>query len=83
MFIPGKKYIKYFRGTDRIDLWKSKRISEEKAENITKSDNNFEPTFLDHHLLAHKNFNGHCLVKHNFSISKKKINLYISDILTP
>ena len=83
MFIPGKKYIKYFRGTDWIDLWKSKRISEEKAENITKSDNNFEPTFLDHHLLAHKNFNGHCLVKHNFSISKKKINLYISDTLTP
>ena len=52
-------------------------------ENITKSDNNFAPTFVDHHLLRDMNFNGHCLIKNNISISKKVINLYISNILGP
>ena len=36
VFIPAKKYIKYFSGTTRIDLWKSNGISEENIENITK-----------------------------------------------
>ena len=34
VFIPAKKYIKYFGGTTRIDLWKSNRISEENIDNI-------------------------------------------------
>ena len=29
VFVPAKKYIKYFSGTTRIDSWKSKEISEE------------------------------------------------------
>ena len=53
-------------------------MSEENIENITKWNNNFTPTFADHHLLAEINFNGHCLTKHNISIPKKVINLYIS-----
>ena len=58
-------------------------MSEESIENITKSDSNFAPTFVDHHLLPDMNFNGHCLIKNNISIPKKLINLYISYTLGP
>ena len=58
-------------------MWK------ENVENITKSDSNFAPTFVDQHLLLDIHFNGHCLVKHNISIPKKVINLYISNTLNP
>ena len=78
VFIPAIKYIKYFHATTRIYLWKSNRMSEESIENITKSDSNFAPIFLDHHLLPDINFNGHCFIKNNISILKKVINLYIS-----
>ena len=53
-------------------------MSEENIENITKSDSNFAPTFVDHHLLPDMNFNGHGLIKNNISVPKKVINLYIS-----
>ena len=53
-------------------------MSEENIKDITKSDSNFAPTFVDHHLLPDINFNGHSLIKHNISILKKVINLYIS-----
>ena len=56
-------------------------MSEESIKNITKSESNFGPTFVDHHLLPDMNFNGHCLIKNNISINKKVINLYISYIL--
>ena len=59
VFIPAKKYIKYFSGTTQIDSWKSKVTLEENTENITKSDSNFLLTFVDHHLLPDINFNGH------------------------
>ena len=52
-------------------------MSEENIENITKWDNNFAPTFVDHHVLAGINFNGHCLMN-NIYIPKKVINIYIS-----
>ena len=55
----------------------------ESIENITKSDSNFGPTFVDHHLLPDINFNGSCLIKNNIFISKKVINLYISYALGP
>ena len=67
----------------RIESWKSNGMSEENIENITKSDSNFAPTFVDHHLLPDMNFNGHCLIKNNISIPKKVINLYISYTLGP
>ena len=51
--------------------------------NITKSDSNFVPTFVDYHLLPDINFNGHCLINDNISVSKKVISLYISNKLTP
>ena len=78
VFIPANKYIKYFTGTTWIELWKSNGMSEESIENITKSDSNFAPTFVDHHVLPDINFNGHCLIKNNISIPKKVINPYIS-----
>ena len=50
-------------------------MSDEYIENITKSDSNFAPTFVDHHLLSDRNFNGHCLINNNISIPEKVINL--------
>ena len=82
VFVPAKKYIKYFSGTARIDFWKSNGMSEENIENITKSDSNFAPTSVDHRLLPDINLNGHCLIN-NIPISKKVINLYISYTLSP
>ena len=83
VFIPAKKYIKYFSGTTWIESWKSNGISEESIENITKPSSDFAPTFVDYHLLQDMNFNGHCLIKNNISIPKKVINLYISYTLGP
>ena len=70
VFILAKKYIKLFSGTPRIDLWKSNGMSKENIKNIIKSDSNFAPTFVDHHVLPDINFNGHCLIN-NIYISKK------------
>ena len=53
-------------------------MSKESIENITKSNSNFAPTFVDHHVLPDIDFNGHCLINNNISITKKVINLYIS-----
>ena len=50
---------------------------------MTKSDNNFAPSFVHHHLLQDMNFNGHCLTKNNISFPKKVINRYISNTLGP
>ena len=82
VFIPAKKYIKYFTGTTRNESWKSNGMSEEIIENITKSDSNFAPTFVDHHLLPDINFNGHCLIK-NIFIPKKVINIHTFYTLGP
>ena len=79
-FIPAKKYIKYFGGTTQINSWKSNEMSEENIENITKSESNLAPTFVDHHVLPDINFNRHCLIN-NTSIPKKVVNIYISYIL--
>ena len=57
IFIPAKQYTRYFIGTTQIDLWKSNGMSEENKENITKSDRNFAPTFVDHHILPDIVFN--------------------------
>ena len=74
VFRPAKKYIKNFSGIIRIELWKLNGMLEENIENITKSDSNFAPTFVDHHLLPDINFNGHCLIQNNMSIPKNVIN---------
>ena len=71
VFIPDIKYIKYFHATTRIHPWTPNGISEENIEDGTKSDSNFAPTFLDHHLLPDINFNGHCLIKNDVSIPQK------------
>ena len=64
-------------------MWKTNGKSEESIESTAKSDGNFSLIFVDHHLLPHMNFNGHCLIKSNVSILKKVINLYISYTLGP
>ena len=43
-------------------------MSGEGIENITQTDSNFAPTFVDNHLLPDMNFNGHCLLKEYFSL---------------
>ena len=45
---------------------------EENIKNITKLDSNFPPTFVDHHVLADINFNGHCLINNKISVPKKQ-----------
>ena len=57
-------------------------MSEEYIENITKSESNFAPTFVDHHLLPDITFNSHCLIN-NIFIPKEVINLHISYIIFP
>ena len=51
VFIPAKKWIKYFSGTTRIDWWNTNGMLDEYIEIITKSDSNFAQTFVDHHVL--------------------------------
>ena len=51
-------------------------------ENITKSDSNFTPTFVDHHVLPDINFNEHVLIN-NISIYTKVTNLYTSYLQNP
>ena len=80
VFVTAKKYIKDFSGTTQTESWKSKSngMSEESIKNMIRSDSNFTPTFVDHHLLLDINFNGYCLMKNHISNLKKVINLYIS-----
>ena len=58
-------------------------MSEKTNKNITKSDSNFAPTFVNYQLLPDMHFNGYFLIKNNISIPKKVINLYISYTLGP
>ena len=83
VFIPAKKYIKYFSGTTGIDSWKSNGMWEDNIKIITKSDSNFGSNLADHHLLPDINFKEHCLIKSNISILKTVINLYIFCKLNP
>ena len=76
VFIPAKKYIKYFNGTTQIYSCKSNGMSEEIIENIAKSNSIFAPSFVNHYILPDVNFNGHCLIN-NISFTKKVINIYI------
>ena len=80
VFIPAKKYIKCFSVTTRIESWKSKGISEEHIKNISKSNGNFAPIFVAHHVLPDIYFNGHGLIKNSFSVPKKVIasNMYLT-----
>ena len=51
VIIPAKKCINCHSSTTWVDLWKSNKMSEKNIENIAKSDSNFAPIFVDHHLL--------------------------------
>ena len=55
-FIPTKKHIECFSGTNRIN---SENVMEcqKNIENITKSDSNFAPTFVGYYLLPAISFN--------------------------
>ena len=61
--------LKTLSGTTRIYSWKSNGMLEENIENITKSDINFVPTFVN--VLSDINLNGHCLINNKISIPKK------------
>ena len=55
-YIYQLKNIKYFSVTTWSDFWKSKGISEENIENITKSNSNFTPNFCWLSLMTRHNF---------------------------
>ena len=81
MFIPANFFlniltIKYFSATTRIDSWKSNEMSDKNNENITKSEYNFAPTFVNDYILPDINFNGHYLIN-NIYIPSKVMNIYI------
>ena len=69
IFLSAKTYIKYFSDTTQIDSWKSNGISEENSKNITESDSNFAPTFINH-VSPFLNFNGHCSVNDIYILKK-------------
>ena len=48
-------------------VWKYNGTSEENIKNITKSDSNFAPNFVNHDLLPGMNFNWHCLINNNIT----------------
>ena len=50
-------------------------MSEESIENIIKSDSLFASTFFYHYILPDVNFNGHCSLNNNISVSKKSNKL--------
>ena len=79
VFMPDKKYIRYVNGTSWINSWKSNRMWQGNIEKINKSGRNLAQVFVDHHIFSDINFNGHCLIKNNISITKKVINLYFLD----
>ena len=54
----------------------------ENIENITESNSNFVPTFVDPHLLPDINFNEQCFIN-DISIPKNVIDLHISYKLNP
>ena len=60
-------------------------MSEESIVNITKSNSNFTPNFVDHQLVPDMNFNEHCLIFHciTFLSLKKTIDLYVLYTLDP
>ena len=76
VFLPAKKYIKYFSGTTQINSWKSNGMSEKNTENIAKLGSYFAPGFVDYHAIPAIKFNGHCLINNNISIPKKVISIY-------
>ena len=78
VFIPAKKYIKYSRDNTWIYSRKLNGKSEENVENITKSESNFAPTFVNHYILPNINFSEHCLINNDISIPRKIITLYVS-----
>ena len=52
-------------------------MSKQNIENITNSDSNFAPIFIDHHVLLDITFNGHCSANYNTSLPKKIVNIYV------
>ena len=70
VFIPAKKYIKYFSVTTDIYLWKSNEMSEEIIEIINKTDPIFLPTLVNYPLPYIK-INAYCLINNTVSIPKK------------
>ena len=78
VFMPAKKYVKYFSATTRTDFQISSEMPKENIENITKSDINFAPIFVHHHVLPDINFDGHCLMNNSIPTPKKVINQYKS-----
>ena len=74
VFIPAKKYISLLNMLVALHGLISGKNVRKNIKNITKSDSNFAPTFVDHHLLWDIYFNEHCLIN---NVPKKLINIYL------
>ena len=70
VFTPAKTYFTYFSVTTQIDSWKSNGMSEEDNGNITESDDNFAPFFVNYDVLLNINFNGQCGINNTYMPKK-------------
>ena len=70
VFIPAEKYLKYFSDIVGLIGGNLTECQKKNIENITKSDNNFAPTFVNHDSLPDINFNGHCLINNVYILIK-------------
>ena len=74
VFIPAKKYISLLNMLVALHGLISGKNVRKNIKDITKSDSNFAPTFVDHHLLWDIYFNEPCLIN---NVPKKLINIYL------
>ena len=60
-FISANKYVKFLSGSQKINSWKSKGMSEESIKNSAGSKDTFAPYLIDYCPLPDAPFGGNCL----------------------
>ena len=77
VFIPAKRYIKYFNGTSQIYSQKSNGMSEESIENITKSNSFFAPTLVNYYIFLDVNYKSMYFLHTKSMVKRFKHSFYI------
>ena len=60
-FISANTYVKFLSGSQKINSWKSKGMSEESIKNSAGSKDTFAPYLIDYCPLPDAPFGGNCL----------------------
>ena len=77
-FISANKYVTFFSGSQKINSWKSKGISEESIKNSVGSKDTFAPYLIDYCPLPEAPFSGNCLRESSISANRDAVNLKVS-----